>query len=330
MPLITRNGRLLRQGLRLASNTACCCDVCTTVANGSGGSGTTVNTHEFPSGEHCIWFSSEAFEVPDEFTVKVCGETVVFFESGGGLREACFQKPEGCTEVEVKVVGEEGTGWQYSLTCEGCPEFVPQKCCQPVEDELCPGLRRCVDEIDLPVVPCRTNTPNCDACITEDQDIGIGPPYDCLNDTFQNGAWVTVSGWSAYLGDRSGLSADQLALIAEVEGKANQSFFVPIDCFGTAEVTIDLGQGEERDEYDCSGSHWFALVSINLCARTASVNVYNVGCYDGTGIGIDGGDLDAISVTCNSWTGCNCEGYSDDIAESDFSGGGTLTVSQTA
>jgi hypothetical protein len=38
MPLITRNGRLLRQGLRLASNTACCCTTiyCPTKCSGTG------------------------------------------------------------------------------------------------------------------------------------------------------------------------------------------------------------------------------------------------------------------------------------------------------
>jgi len=198
-----------------------------------------------------------------------------------------------------------------------------------VGDETCPEIRQCVNEGLEPLEPCATSTSNCEYCDIANQDIGIGAPYDCLNNEFLGGAWVTVSGWSAYLGDTSGLSADQIALIAEVEGKVNQSFFVPIDCLGTAEVTIDLGQGQERDEYDCSGWNWFALVSINLCARTASVNVYNVGCYDGTGIGIDVGDLQPFPVACNSWTGCNCEGYSDDIPESAFSGGGTLTVSES-
>lgn len=325
--IVRRKKKLLHLGA-FGKSLRCCC--CTTVASGSGGSGTTVNTHEFPSGEHCIWFSSEAFEVPDEFTVKVCGETVLFFESGGGLREACFQKPDGCTEVEVKVVGEEGTAWNYSLTCEGCPPFTPQICCKSVGDETCPEIRQCVNEGLEPLEPCATSTSNCEYCDIANQDIGIGAPYDCLNNEFLGGAWVTVSGWSAYLGDTSGLSADQIALIAEVEGKVNQSFFVPIDCLGTAEVTIDLGQGQERDEYDCSGSNWFALVSINLCARTASVNVYNAGCYDGTGIGIDVGDLQSFPVACNSWTGCICEGYSDDIPTGATSGGGTLAVSASA
>jgi hypothetical protein len=38
MPLITRNGRLLRQGLRLASNTACCCTTiyCKNKCSGAG------------------------------------------------------------------------------------------------------------------------------------------------------------------------------------------------------------------------------------------------------------------------------------------------------
>jgi hypothetical protein len=310
----------------------CGCDCgppCTTVAAASGGSGTTVNTHEFPSEKHCIWFSSQAYDIPDEFTVKVCGETVLFFESGGGLREKCFQKPEGCTEVEVKVVGEEGTGWNYSLSCEGCPEFVPQVCCKSVGDERCPSVRKCVIEGLEPLEPCPTTTSNCEYCDIANQDIGIGPPYDCLNNEFLSGAWVTVSGWSAYTGDRSVLDADLVALYEEAESKVNQTFHVPFGCLGSGQVTLDLGAGESRDTRDCSGAHWFANVVVNLCARTASVAVSNNACFDSTDIQIDLGELTAIPVSCNSWTGCNCEGYDDTIPINFFVGGGRASVSSS-
>jgi hypothetical protein len=108
-----KDGTVYMQGDKVSTGTKCCCSplppACTTVAASSGGAGTTVNTHEFPSAEHCIWFSSEAFEVPDAFMVKTGGETVIVFESGSGARAKCFQKPEGVTDVEVTVVGEDGT-----------------------------------------------------------------------------------------------------------------------------------------------------------------------------------------------------------------------------
>ena len=200
-----------------------------------------------------------------------------------------------------------------------CDKYVPSQCCSSHQEDVESAVETCGGN-DPPVTSCEEN--------------GYSPapsaPYDCLDGGFQNGAWVTVSGWSAYIGDTSGLSADQIALIAEVEAKVNQTFHVPLDCLGAAEFTIDLGQGQARDEYDCSGSHWFALVSVDLCARTASVNVYNGVCYDGTDIGVDVGDLESLPVPCNSWSGCICEGYSDDIPTGTYSGGGTLTVSDSA
>jgi len=200
-----------------------------------------------------------------------------------------------------------------------CDKYVPSQCCSSHQEDS-----------EAAVETCGGDNPPVTSCEENGYFPAINAPHDCLNNEFQGGAWVTVSGWSAYLGDRSGLIADQLALIAEVEGKVNQAFHVPLDCLGAAEVTIDLGQGESRDEYDCSGSHWFALVTVDLCARTASVNVYNVVCYDGTSIGVDAGDLESLPVPCNSWSGCICEGYGDDIPESAFSGGGTMTVSDSA
>jgi hypothetical protein len=148
-----------------------------------------------------------------------------------------------------------------------------------------------------------------------------------LNNTFAYGAWVTVSGWSSYSGDTSGLSDDDIALIAEVDALVNQTFFVPFTCLGTATKTFDLGLGQERDTQDCSGAHWFADVSVNLCARTASMNVRNLSCYDGTDININLSDLTAITVPCNEWTGCNCADYQDDIPLVGDVGGGTLEVS---
>lgn len=208
---------------------------------------------------------------------------------------------------------------QDGTLIRACGDDLPGKCCSSHYD----------DNSDANLW-CSGDNPPATSCEKNGQTPAPYPPYDCLEGSFSDGAWVTVSGWSAYIGDTSGLSADQIALIAEVEAKVNQTFHVPLDCLGAAEVTIDLGQGQARDEYDCSGSHWFALVSVDLCARTASVNAYNTICYDGTDIAIDVGDLESLPVPCNSWSGCICEGYDDDIPTGAYSGGGTLTVSNSA
>jgi hypothetical protein len=176
---------------------------------------------------------------------------------------------------------------------------------------------------------CEGSTPPYTSCASGGESPSDSTPYDCVNGAFASGAWVTVSGWSANAGDRSGLSADEIALIDELDALANSTFFVPFTCLGTAETTIDLGEGASRDTFDCSGSNWFATVSVNLCARTASVYISNPNplCVAVADIGINLSDLTAISVPCNSWTGCNCAEYQDDIPlVGGVYGGGTLSV----
>jgi hypothetical protein len=200
-----------------------------------------------------------------------------------------------------------------------CGSDSAQQCCSTYADDNDDAIDECSGE-DPPVTSCEENG-NTPANVA---------PYDCINDSFQGGAWVTVSGWSAYAGDRSGLSADEIALIDELDALVNSTFFVPLTCLGAAETTIDLGEGEERDTFDCSGSNWFATVSVNLCARTASVYVSNQNplCVAVADISINLADLTAITVPCNSWTGCNCAGYQDDIPlVGGTYGGGTLEVS---
>ena len=218
------------------------------------------------------------------------------------------EPPEPCCSRKTEC--EDGT------LINRCGSDSAQQCCSTYADDNDDAIDECSGE-DPPVTSCEENgnTPATSA------------PYDCLNDSFQAGAWVTVSGWSSFIGDRSGLTADEIAFYDEIDALVNSTFFVPLACLGVAETTIDLGEGEERDTEDCSGSHWFATVSVNLCARTASVNVFNASCFDGTDISINLSDLTAITVPCNEWTGCNCVGYQDDIPVIDDSyGGGTLSV----
>lgn len=200
-----------------------------------------------------------------------------------------------------------------------CDKYKPSECCGSHQEDAESLQTSCGGE-NPPVTSCEEN--------------GYFPspsaPYNCLNGAFQNGAWVEVSGWSAYTGDRSALDADLLALYEEVESKVNQTFHVPFDCLGSSQVTLDLGAGESRETRDCSGAHWFATITVNLCARTASVAVYNLACFDSTDIQIDLGELTALTAPCNSWTGCICEGYDDTIPINFFIGGGSVTVSSSA
>lgn len=285
------------------------------------------------------------------FSVKVGGTEIWNSGAVWGAATRCFQKPEGVTSITVEVTPEADVSvpnpftppptnitfsavWGYSLECDACPPpAVAPPCCRD-RGAVCDGgvtVRYCSPAPPPDTSPCANSSslPECNTatCTETGVNPSFYPPYDCVNGAFRFGAFVSVSGWSSYSGDTSGLSDDDIALIAEVNALANQAFFVPFTCFGTATKTFDLGLGFERDTEDCSGAHWFADVSVNLCARTASVNVRNLSCYDGTNININLSDLTAITVPCNSWTGCNCAGYADDIPLVDgVYGGGTLTV----
>lgn len=258
-----------------------------------------------------------------------------------------IRRPNGCL-LYGQYFGRGGLEttytWEELCNEEPCPPPPPKPCCTMVK--RCGSysafvVRKCgaysyqeccssnTDSNETAAEYCAGDEPPVTNC-----EIGATPspyaPYDCLNGSFEDGAWVTVSGWSAYTGDRSVLDADLVALYEETESKVNQTFYVPLDCLGSAGVTLDLGAGDSRDTRDCSGAHWFASITINLCLRTASVAVANVLCFDATDIQIDLGELTPISVPCNSWTGCNCEGYDDTIPVNFFVGGGTVTVSSSA
>jgi hypothetical protein len=171
-------------------------------------------------------------------------------------------------------------------------------------------------------------------CTENGTQPALSAPYDCLNGSFQGGAWVTVSGWNSSINpiidDGSPGAADALAVKAYIESKVNQAFFVPFNCLGSGQLSLDLGPGEVYQGVSCSGANLFLNISVNLCARTASVLIRHAGCYGVNDIGIDLGALSPISVPCNYWSGCNCEGYSGSIPIGGISGGGTVTVSSSA
>jgi len=311
------------------------CDCGTPKSRSGSGVGPDVQTYTFPAENRCIYLAGS---IVDNATVVVTVSGSDVWNSGSitGSFGRCFNKPDGVTTVQVTVTGASGSSFSYTLTCDACPPVeVAPPCCREFDLPGCTGVavRYCSPAPPLDTAECPNSSalPACDTgtCTSTEVFPARFPPHDCLNNLFRaNGAWVTISGWSAYAGDTSGLTADEIALFDEVERKVNRSFNVPFACLGNRTVTIDLGVGEERDTEDCSGAHWFATVSVNLCARTASVNVSNLSCYDGTAISISLGNLTAITVPCNSWTACNCQQYSDDIPLVDgIYGGGTLTVS---
>ena len=117
----------------------CCVEVCTDVYALSGGAGTTTNTYTFPSEALDLEFIWEAYFVPDAFTVKFCGDTVVDTGSVSGGGKSCLQKPDGCTSVEVTVVGPEGTAWGYTIKCSCGPPPPPRYGCRQGECVEMPG-----------------------------------------------------------------------------------------------------------------------------------------------------------------------------------------------
>lgn len=350
MTLRLQGSRFVLKGGKIGQDKECCCVVgCTDIFATSGGVGTTVDTYEFPSTPEPLVFEYEAYSVPDAFTVKFCGNKVVDTGSVSGSRKICLEKPAGCTEVEVTVVGPEGTAWTYTIKCSECPPPPPpEPCCTKIAvcEDTQIGVFKCGGESEYNCCAsnraddgasqsqCSGDNPPITVCEPNGYSPSYHPPHDCLNERFRGGAWVTVSGWSAYTeeiaDDGSQIVKDIIASIAYIEEKVNQTFFVPFDCFGYGQVTLDLGPGEAYETVDCSGANVFVTVSVNLCERTASVVSSHGGCY---GVGshpqINLGALSPIEVPCNSWSGCNCASFSGSIPVVNSTGGGTLSVSES-
>ena len=255
-----------------------------------------------------------------------------------------IRRPNGCL-VFGEYFGQGGLETTYTwfdlCNDDPCPPPPDEPCCsrrQECENGIL--INRCGSDSELQC--CSTYADGNDAaienCVGDDPPItacepngnlpATNAPYDCINGSFQNGAWVTVSDFSAT--DPAETDPDIIALIAEADSKINQTFFVPFTCLGTATKTFDLGVGAGSDRTTagtrCDDANWFAEVSVNLCARTASVTVRNDSCWSDLGIYINLENLTAITVPCNSWTGCNCAAFSQ--ANGGF-GGGTVSVSSS-
>jgi hypothetical protein len=219
-----------------------------------------------------------------------------------------------------------------------CPVPPPPmvQCCQRVQECDSTTIAKCVNvRSDVccksysygTETDCEGSTPPYTSCEAGDASPSNTPPYDCVNGDFAFGAWVTVDDWTTFDPDET--DPDLIALYAEADSKVNQSFFVPFTCLGSATETIDLGVGAGADRTTagtrCDDANWFAEVSVNLCARTASVAVSNDSCWSATDIQINLEDLTALTVPCNLWTGCNCAAFS---GSNEGSGGGTVSVDE--
>jgi hypothetical protein len=260
-----------------------------------------------------------------------------------------IRRPNGCL-LYGQYFGQGGleTTYTWLELCndDPCPPPPPKPCCSKiVQCEDYTVIQKCGA---FSYQECCSSNTNSNEEAAEDCDgeeppvtnceIGATPsphaPYDCLNGSFEGGAWVNISGWKAsiqeIIDDGTPITGDYLLANAFLESKINQTFFVPFDCLGAGQVTFDLGDGETYPGGSvCSGAHLFLYISVNLCARTASARPRHPGCYGVNDIEIDLGELTSIGVPCNSFTGCNCEGYSGSIPAGGISGGGTLTVSSS-
>jgi hypothetical protein len=252
-----------------------------------------------------------------------------------------IRRPNGCL-LFGQYFGQAGLETTYTwydlCNDDPCPPEPPEPCCsKKTECENGTLINRCgsdsaqqccstyADDNDDAIDECSGEDPPVTSCEENGNTPANVAPYDCINDSFQGGAWVTVDEWTAFDPDET--DPDTIALYEEADSKVNQTFFVPFTCLGSATETIDLGVGAGADRTTagtrCDDANWFAEVSVNLCARTASVAVSNDSCWSAFEIQINLSDLTAITVPCNAWTGCNCAAFSD---SNEGFGGGTVSV----
>jgi hypothetical protein len=137
-----------------------------------------------------------------------------------------------------------------------------------------------------------------------------------VNNAFQSGAWLTISGWKFDVIGSDGSEGDRKADIEATEAAINTTFFVPVDCGGYAYLPLIE-----------SVAHIY--IAFFLCQRTLSVNVYpNLliskypGQFSSDNRVRNSGAVAEVPVTCgfindgtSSISGspmyfCNCAGWS--------------------
>lgn len=108
-----------REGTLDSLDEGCCCGTCEAQAK-SGGAGVTINDYTFPKQQKTLEFRWQAYSVPDKFTVYFCDEEVFSWGPSPDGGRVLLLKPQGCRKVTVKVEGEDGTVWDYTLICYEC------------------------------------------------------------------------------------------------------------------------------------------------------------------------------------------------------------------
>jgi hypothetical protein len=357
-------GIILKPG-GLASEESCCCEIeCTETGASSGGQGVTIDYYPFPLDQQEIFFTWQAYTVPDKFTVSACG-TVLFTTgepiSGGG--ERCLTKPAGCGEIEIRVDGNPGTAWDYGFDCKCPPPPPPTPCCtlftrcEDLDILKCSGTERSCCRSTFPDSDCSGDDPPIIECDKDEAELATIPsqkPFDCLGRTdqyFRFGAFISVRQWSAvahtgYTGDPAWLST----FLSYMTGLMNQNFYAEWrGCFadnddndpdtGTPGTHYDLGPGPTVfDAIDGLGeidSTWRAQVTLNMCERFAEVRISadstNTQLLTDFITGVAFIYLEPVggserTAVCNSYTGCFCREFSGPI---EGGGGGNMNAGLT-
>lgn len=158
--------------------------------------------------------------------------------------------------------------------------------------------------------------------------LSASSPYTCVNNTFQGGAWISISGWRIWTDqEEQFFDAEHIAKIRAAEAQINKTFGVPVDCLGycyfvndTSEyiVRINFYLCERRVEVSLRSSALFAMRFDYSKYASAFVLFHNAG------------QLPKVDVSCSFRRGpgfgelplypCNCSGWSGSF------GNGSYTV----
>jgi hypothetical protein len=179
---------------------------------------------------------------------------------------------------------------------------------------------------------CTAGSESCEPSCSPGVVPGTAPPYDCLNNAFQDGAYVTVSGWSACPDGCPGITPEQAAIFAELESFVNGTYLVPFVCLGVNNAVYTFSGGAA-----CGGT-WTVTLVVSFCREIgplsvvqphASLTAGNPACLDLAGVRGWDDPLTTTTVPCNTWEGCNCEEFSVDAIDQ-FTEDPNGTISVTA
>lgn len=120
-----------------------CCDEpdCNFSDIQSGGAGVTEHEHIFPDDAEEIFIEFDAYTIKDALTVWIDGSEVINTGLMSGKKTWCFPKTTGYeSTVKLRIEGEPGTGWKYSLNCKCVKPPPPKPCCSQVYYRCSPEL----------------------------------------------------------------------------------------------------------------------------------------------------------------------------------------------